>query len=85
MKPLFFLILIPGDHPGVDDGDDEMSSPATLRHFYKESKHFGFLASVFPSQVVYLVNKVTVTHYFFFNLYVCIKDYISVHIPKDKW
>ena len=58
IETTFYLILNPGDHPADDDGDDEMSVPVTFRHFDKESKHFGFLASVFPSQVLYLVNKV---------------------------
>ena len=52
-----YLILIPGDHPGDDDGDDEGDdemSPhyVTFRHFYKESKHFGLLASVLPFHAV---------------------------------
>jgi len=85
-----YLILIPGDHPGDDDGDDEGDdemSPhyVTFRHFYKGSKHFGLLASVFPLHAVYLVNKVFSKSLLFFNLYMCIKDYIFVHIPKDKW
>ena len=59
LETTFYLILIPGDHPGDHDGDDKMSTRyVTFRHFYKESKHFGFLASVFPSRAVYLVNKV---------------------------
>ena len=40
-------------------------------------KVFLFLASVFHSHVVYLVNEVTDCHYFFFNLYIRIKDYIA--------
>ena len=55
----FYLILIPGDHTGDNDDDNEMSSDVTFCPFYKESKHFGLLPSVFPSHAVYLlVNKV---------------------------
>ena len=58
IETTFYLIFISGDDPGDNDGDDEMSSHITLRHFYEESKHFGFLASVSPCRVVYLVNRV---------------------------
>ena len=58
IETTFYLIFIPGDHPGDDDGDAEMSPHVTFHRSYKESKHFGLLASVFPSQVVYLINKV---------------------------
>ena len=59
IETTFYFILIPGDHPGEDDGDDEMSSRYVTSHrFYKESKYFGLLASVFSSHAVYLVRKV---------------------------
>ena len=74
------VILIPDDDPG----DNEMSGQVIFHGLHRLSKYFGFLASVFRSHVVYLVMKFTVSHYFFFSLYLCIKDYISVHIPKDK-
>ena len=84
IETTFYLILIPGEYPGEDDGDDEMSVPVTFRHFDKESKHFGFLASVFPSQVVYLVNKVYCKALLFLQpLYVHQRLYFCSHSKRQ--
>ena len=55
IESTFYLILIPDPD---DDDDDEMSGEATFNGLHQQSKYFGFLASVFCSHVVYLVNKV---------------------------
>ena len=36
IETTFYLILIPGEYPGEDDGDNEMSVPVTFRRFYKK-------------------------------------------------
>ena len=56
IETTFYLIFIPDNDPG--DDDDDMPKESTFHGPHQQSKYFGFLASVFCSRVVYLVNKV---------------------------
>ena len=57
IETTIYLILVPDDDPD-NNADDEMLHEATFHSLHQQSKYFRFLASVFCSHVVYLVNKV---------------------------
>ena len=63
-KNTFHMMVIP------DKDLHDCTNPRELR----------FLAGVFHSHVVYLVNEVYCTSLLFFNLYKHIEDYTTVHI-----
>ena len=79
IETTFYLILNPGDDLGDDDddNDDEMSSHyVTFRHFYNESKHFGLLASVFPSHAVYFSKQSFLQAITFSSTSICVSKTI---------
>ena len=80
IETTFYLTFIPDNDPG--DGDDDMPTESTFHGLHQQSKYFGFLASVFCSCVVYLVNKVYCKSLLFLQpLYVYQRLNITVHIP----
>ena len=77
IETTFYLIFIPDNDPG--DGDDDMPTEFTFHGLHQQSKYFGFLASVFCSCVVYLVNKVYCKSLLFLQpLYICVSKTIII-------